>query len=209
MLPYLILGVTYAFAAVVQPGQFQAYVLSQALANGWRRTLPVGLAPILSDIPIVSLVLFVLTSVPPIFVQVLQLAGGLFLLHLAWSAAKACRDYQQVQAAPPASARKTVLNAAIVNLLNPNPYIAWALILGPLTLRAWKQSPANAMALVVAFYPTMVLGTVAMVVLFAAARSGGVRLARALVGVSAIALAGFGVYQLWSGVTALLQGQGA
>ncbi len=206
MLPYLILGVTYAFAAVVQPGQFQAYVLSQALANGWRRTLPVGLAPIVSDIPIVCLVLLVLTSVPPIFVQMLQLAGGLFLLYLAWNAAKACRDYQQIQAAPPVSAHKTVLNAALVNLLNPNPYIGWALIMGPLLLRAWRQSPANGIALVVAFYTTMVLGTIAMVVVFSAARSGGERLTRTLVGISALALACFGTYQLWSGITALVLG---
>ena len=206
MVPYVILGMTYAFAAVVQPGQFQAYVLSQALANGWRRTLPVGLAPILSDIPIVCLVLFVLTSVPAILVHSLQLAGGLFLLYLAWNAAKACREYRQVQEAPPTSARKTVLNAALVNLLNPNPYIGWALILGPLTVRAWKQSPINGIALVVTFYTTIVLGTAALVVFFAAARSGGARVGRTLVGISAVALACFGGYQLWSGVTAFVNG---
>ena len=37
---YLILGMTYAFAAAVQPGPLQTYLISQTLSHGWRRTLP-------------------------------------------------------------------------------------------------------------------------------------------------------------------------
>jgi threonine/homoserine/homoserine lactone efflux protein len=51
MLGYLTIGVTYAFAAAVQPGPFQAYLISLTLVNGWRRTLPAVLAPLLSDFP--------------------------------------------------------------------------------------------------------------------------------------------------------------
>ena len=35
MTGYLILGMTYAFAAVVQPKPFQTYLVSQTLENGW------------------------------------------------------------------------------------------------------------------------------------------------------------------------------
>ena len=204
MLTYVVLGVTYAFAAAVQPGPFQAYLISQTLANGWRRTLPASLAPILSDIPVVSLVLLVLTQVPPFFAHVLQVAGGLFLLYLASSAAAACRTYQPLTTAPAAPVHQTVLKAALVNVLNPNPYLAWALVLGPLLLQAWRQAPVNGLAFVASFYLTIVLATAAIVVLFGAARSIGPRVARVLVGVSAVALGCFGLYQLWSGSTALL-----
>jgi len=44
MLQYLVLGATYAFAAAVQPGPLQAYVISQALAAGWRDAAAFGLA---------------------------------------------------------------------------------------------------------------------------------------------------------------------
>jgi hypothetical protein len=54
-------------------------------------------------------------------------------------------------------------------------------------------------ALVAGFYGTMVAGTSALVILLAAARSLGPRVARALVGVSAVALAVFGLYLLWAG----------
>jgi hypothetical protein len=41
-------------------------------------------------------------------------------------------------------------------------------------------------------------------VLFATARSLGPRVSHVLVGLSAVALACFGLYQLWSGASALL-----
>jgi threonine/homoserine/homoserine lactone efflux protein len=199
VLSYLIIGATYAFAAAVQPGQLQAYLISQTIANGWRRTVPAALSPILSDVPIICLVLLILTQVPPLFVHLLQVAGGLFLLYLASGALRACRRDTQALTAPPAPAHQTVLKAALVNLLNPNPYLAWALVMGPLLLEAWKQSPANGIALVGAFYLTMVFTTAAIVLLFASARSFGPRVGRMLVGLSAVALGCFGIYQLWSG----------
>jgi threonine/homoserine/homoserine lactone efflux protein len=205
MIVYLVFGMTYGFGAAVQPGQFQAYLISQTLAHGLRRTIPAAFAPILSDAPIICLVLVVLTRVPPLFVSMLQVAGGLFLLYLGSRALAAFRGDKQAAVKQAAPAHQTVVKAAVVNLLNPNPYLAWALVLGPLLLTAWRQAPANAAALIVSFYLTMVSVTAAIVMVFAAARSRGRRVAHVLLGVSAVALAGFGVYQLWSGSTALIQ----
>jgi len=204
MLSYLIFGASYAFACAVQPGQFQAYLISRAIEHGWRRTLPAALAPLLSDVPVIALVLLVLTQVPPLFVHLLRLAGGVFLLHLAAGALRACRTYDQRASSPPAPARRTLLEAAVVNLLNPNPYLGWALVMGPLLLQAWRESPATGMGLIAAFYLTMVIASGAIVMLFSLARSLGPRVARSLVAVSAAALAAFGAYQIWAGATALV-----
>ena len=46
------------------------------------------------------------------------------------------------------------MNAAIVNVLNPNPYLGWSLVMGPLFLHAWQEVPRNAAALLVGFYTT-------------------------------------------------------
>ncbi len=43
MLPNVLLGSGFAFAAVIQPGPLQAFLLSRAVAAGWRRTLPAAL----------------------------------------------------------------------------------------------------------------------------------------------------------------------
>ena len=105
MLRYLVIGMTFAFAAAVQPGPFQAFLLSQALTRGWRRTLPAAFAPLLSDGPIILLVLLVLTHVPAWLVTVLQGLGGIFLLYLALGAWKTevlriIRDFAARSATP-------------------------------------------------------------------------------------------------------------
>ena len=201
MLAYLILGVGYGFAAAVQPGQLQAYLVSQTMTNGWRRTIPAALAPLVSDAPIVCLVMLVLARVPPLFLQVVRILGGLFLLYLAYGSFRATRHYQEAVASP-APAHVTFLRAVFLNLFNPNPYVAWTLILGPLLLEAWRHEAVFGVALVTGFYLAMVLGTAAIVMLLAAARSLGTRVARLLVGASAVALTGFGFYLLWTGVSA-------
>ncbi|MGK2860179.1 MAG: LysE family translocator [Thermoanaerobaculia bacterium] len=205
MLSYAILGAAYAFAAAVQPGQFQAYVIAQAIAHGWRRTLPAALAPLLSDVFIVALVLAILTQIPPLFLLVLRLAGGFFLLYLAWGAFRTYRNAAAAEAAPPSAAHKTVLEAAFVNVLNPNPYLAWALVLGPLLLEAWKKSPSYGVALVGAFYLTIIVATAAIILLAALARSFGPKVSRALVGISAVALFCFALYQLCAASAALFE----
>ena len=193
MLPYLILGITYAFAAAVQPGPLQTYLISQTLTHGWRRTLPAALSPLVSDGPVILLVLLVLTRVPAWMAQVLRLAGGVFVLYLAWGAAKAWRAYDAQHMAP---APSSLLRAALVNVLNPNPYISWSLVLGPLLLKGWRETPSHGVALLAGFYGTMVLALAATIALFAAARNLGPRVTRLLIGLSSVALACFGCYLL-------------
>jgi threonine/homoserine/homoserine lactone efflux protein len=197
MSTYLILGMAYAFAAAVQPGPLQTYLISQTLSHGWRRTLPAAFSPLISDGPVIVLVLLVLSRVPVWLVQGLRLAGGVFVLYLAWGAVKAWRGYDAQQMAP---APSSLLRAALVNVLNPNPYISWSLVLGPLLLKGWREAPANGVALLAAFYGTMVLSLAGTIVLFAAARNLGPRVTRVLIGLSSVALACFGCYLLWSGV---------
>lgn len=204
LLATLAAGATYGFAAAVQPGPLQAYLISQTLQNGWRRTVPAVFAPILSDIPIIALVLLVLTQIPPILVHVLRLAGGVFLLYLAFGAAMSFRDFKMVDEVSAKPIHQTVLEAVTVNLLNPNPYFGWTLVMGPLLLNAWRQAPLNGVALVMTFYTVLVFTTTALLGIFAGARSLGARVTRSFIGVSALALGVFGIAMIWSGIDAVI-----
>ncbi len=95
MLAYLIQGIGYGFAAAVQPGPFQTYLISQTLNRGWRHTLPAALAPLVSDGPIIIISLAILSQVPPWFERIISLAGGLFILFLAYNALIAWRDFEK------------------------------------------------------------------------------------------------------------------
>lgn len=207
MQTYLLLASGYAFAAAVQPGPFLAYLISQALTAGWRRTLPAAFAPLLSDGPVIVVVLFVLTRLPTVLLIYLRLAGGLFLLYLAYSAYRNWRAFRWDEAAMSAAPGRTIIQGALVNLLNPGPWLSWSLVMGPLLLRAWREDPWNGAALLAGFYGVMVLSLMGIIVVFGVARRFGPRLTRALVGLSAAALCGFGAYQIWIAVATLIGGR--
>lgn len=199
MLYYIFLGGGFAFAASVQPGPLQAFLLARAAADGWRRTLPAAFAPLLSDGPIALLVFFVLGRLPSAAMRTLRAAGGLFLLYLAWAALRKLRRpaATSVNDNPPAA--RTLLQAAMVNVLNPNPYLGWALIMGPAVIRAWQHGPAKAIALIASFYGTMVAMLAGFIVLAAAARQLGQRGQRVLAFAAALILASLGIYQIVAG----------
>ena len=200
MLKYLIFGITYAFAAAVQPGPFQAFLIFQTLKKGWRSTLPAALAPIISDGPILLLVLFLLSTVPENFIIILRIGGGLFLLYLGINALNSWRKYDREKSITTDSDNRTLVNAVVVNLLNPAPYLAWSLIMGPLFLEGWKIAPVNGLALIIGFYLTMIITLMGIIILFAFARRLGPHVSKILLGLSSFCLIAFGIYQLWLGI---------
>lgn len=201
MMAFLLRGLVLGLPAAAQPGPFQAYLLSQTMKIGWRRTLPAALAPLLSDGPIIVLVVLILTQLPGWFLRAVQIAGGAFILYLAWRAWKAFREEQF--AAPQAedvAVRQSLLEAAVMNLLNPNPYIFWGLAAGPILVQAWRDAPSLGLSFLIGFYAALLGGFALQIVVFGTARRLGPRVSRALTGISAIALLLFGAYQLWQGV---------
>jgi threonine/homoserine/homoserine lactone efflux protein len=196
MLEYIGIGGGLAFAAAVQPGPFQAYLLSRVAALGWRRTLPAALAPLLSDGPIALLALVVLGHLSEAMQSAMRAGGGLLLLFFAWRTFQEWRRHGTVATAPAEKVPRTLLEATVVNLLNPNPYIGWALILGPVVLGAWREAPSSGVAVVVAFYATLIVTSAVLILLFGSAQSVGPNIQRRLLLVSALVLAGLGVYQL-------------
>lgn len=203
MLAYLISGVTYGFAAAVSPGPLSMYLMSQAVSKGWRKAMPVAFSPLITDGPVAVLVLAILSQVPSSLVSCLRVPGGALILYLAFEAWKSYRNFSLEDSATAGAAPSGLFKAVLINWLNPNLYIGWSVILGPIVLSGWHKAPANGVALVVGFYATIVIVMAGMARLFAAAKSFGPRVRKNLIGLSAIALAGLGLYQLWLGLSVL------
>lgn len=205
MLAILVQGIGYGLAAAAQPGPFQMFLISQTLDRGWRRTLPMALAPLLSDGPIISLSLLVLSRLPGWWQRLLNVAGGLFLLYLAYTAYLSWRRFDGTQFVSTEQSSYGVLKATMMNALSPGPYLFWSLVTGPILLAGWRQATALGIGFLIAFYATMVASLAAIIVVFGLARKLGPRLTHVLVGISAIALLGFGLYQLALGLVLCAQ----
>lgn len=198
MLPFLLQGLTLGFAAGTQPGPFQTYLISQTLSRGWRRAWIAAFAPLVSDGPIVALALLVLSQVPDWFQRVLQIVGGLFVLYLAWNAYKAWKAFSP-DIEVPQDGSQSLLRAAMMNALSPGPYLFWSLVIGPLIITAWRENPANALSIAMTFYAAMIGLNLTVVLLFGQAARFGNQVRKTMLGFSVLALAGYGVFQLWQG----------
>ncbi len=202
MLVTIIQGIGYGFTGAVQPGPFQTYLISQSLQCGWRKTLYAALAPLISDGPIIVLAMLLLTRLPVGWERVLYIVGGAFVLTLAWGAFGSWRDFDLAEPAIHSGmVGQGILKAALMNVLSPGPYLFWGLVTGPILLSAWRESPAHAAGFLIGFYGTMVISLAALIVLFSTARRLGPRVTRAMVGISAVTLICFGVYQIWQGLS--------
>ena len=194
-------GVTLGFSAAASPGPFQAFLFAHASRHGVQRTLRLVLAPLVSDLPIVALVLLALTRVPEGFLRALEVVGGAFLLWLAvgsWRAAGEAGSGATADERGPAS---SFLRAVAVNAAGPGPWIFWSTVCGPILVEAWRTGPWRALAFLLGFYGMLVGGKAALVAAFGLAGRIGPRTARGLGLASAAVMAVMGALQVWRGVS--------
>ncbi len=135
----------------------------------------------------------------------LRAGGGVLLIYVAVRAIRQAR--QPAPASPGGTTPRTIVEAALVNLLNPNPYIAWTLVMGPAVVSAWQHHPGYAAAFVAVFYTTMFTANAGIVLLAGTAQFLDSRWRRRLVLSSALllgtlgaALLAVGVRGIWSGI---------
>lgn len=200
LLTYLLQGAALGFAGAITPGTFQTYLISESLAGGFRRAAPIAFAPLISDIPIVILSLLLLNQLPPYFLRVVSLAGGVFALYLAWRLWSSWRSGTAVQMSDDEPKKGSLRRGVIANFLTPGPYLFWTLVSGPILLEAGRQSVAFGAAFLIGFYGIMVAGLLGIALLISQARRLGPQVVRGLLLLSCIILVIFAGLLIYQGV---------
>jgi threonine/homoserine/homoserine lactone efflux protein len=196
---YLIQGLGFGLAAASQPGPLQTYLISQALTRGWKKSLVNALAPLISDAPIILLCVLVLSQVPEWFQRFLFIAGGIFVLYLAYGTYKTWKNFDENQSQTE-SKIDGLPKAVMMNFLSPGPYIFWSLVTGPILVKGWREMPIHGISLLLGFYISFISALMLIIFIFGTAAKAGPKVNRAMLGISAVALFFFGLYQLWQGM---------
>jgi threonine/homoserine/homoserine lactone efflux protein len=153
-MPYLLLGLSLGFSAGIAPGPLLALVIQRSLSGGLASGLRVTLSPILTDLPIITVAVLAAGKLPPRYLDYLLIVGGLFIIWLGIDAYR--RAGRRIDLTPTASARQDLLHGALINFLNPHPYLFWAAVGAPTVVRAWRHIPFHAVAFVCGFYITLI-----------------------------------------------------
>jgi len=201
---YLTQGILLGLYAAFSPGPFQAFLFSQTLRIGWKRTLPAAFAPLFSDGPIVAFFLLILSGSPTRFVNILSLVGGVFLLYLAWEAYRTTKIPLEATNVGRYPANASLIKAILMNFFNPNVYIFWGTIGATIVLSGWEQSAMAGWSFLIGFYLTIIPALALLITLFGTAGTLDEKFRRQIGILLAAVLFGFGIYQIWQGLVILL-----
>jgi len=135
----LLLGAALGLAAGISPGPLLALVVTSTLHRGLGAGLRVAVAPLLTDLPIILLALLVLRELPAGLLRGVSLAGAAFVLYLGIDTLRTARSPIEVETEPPTS-RADLWRGALVNFLNPHPWLFWVTVGGPWVIGAWRRS---------------------------------------------------------------------
>lgn len=195
-------GISLGFTAAMSPGPFLAYVISETLAHGWRHSLRLIFAPLLADLPVIVLMVFILGQLPDWALRLIQIIGGLFILYLARTTFRQARQGIVLTAAVDElpQGRSFLLRGLVMNILSPGPWIFWSVVNGPIVIQAWQQSPLAAIVFVIGFYAVLLSGLAAWIAVFHQARRLNVQTVRNLLLVSVVILVLFGLRLLVGGL---------
>lgn len=200
---FIVRSASLGFSAGVLPGPLQAYIINTTLMLGWRKSIVVIFAPLITDIPIATVIVFILGQLPATFIQALRIAGGLFLLWIAYGTAKQYRAGITLgeNGEAGADARRAFVRGLLMNFISPGPYIFWSTVTGPLLLEALQQSIWHGVAVLIAFYGTFLGMLAATVFVFDRLRRLDERITHALLLLTIVILVWFGVTLIVQGIT--------
>ena len=165
----LLLGLTLGLSAGLSPGPLMTLVITTSLQSGFWHGLRIAAAPFVTDLPIILLSLFVLHLLPAWSLAIIGLAGSAYVIYLGWETMRSAR-YADLAAmagraesvASPNQSWRSLRRGAVVNALNPHPYLFWATVGGPTLIAAFNQSVLHGALFLLGFYATLVGAKVAV-----------------------------------------------
>jgi len=151
---YLISGFLLGLAAGVAPGPLLLLAVSETISGKIKNGIYVSIAPLITDLPIVVIALLILSqaSENDVVFGAIHLAGALYLTYLALS--EFMRRKQPLAVTRDQS--NSLVKGAVINFLNPHPYIFWLSIGGAMVTKGWQLNPSYAIGFIALFYLLLV-----------------------------------------------------
>ncbi|NOR45177.1 MAG: LysE family transporter [Candidatus Delongbacteria bacterium] len=150
MIEFFITGIILGLSAGIAPGALLALVISETIQHNIKSGIKVALSPLASDLPIILSALFViskLSTYKPIL-GIISILGSFLLLYLGIVNIRMKNIQMELKDTKP----KSFLKGMIVNLTNPNPYLFWLVIGGPIIIKAYSVNALSLLSFMLPFY---------------------------------------------------------
>jgi len=149
-------GLVLGLSGGLSPGPVLTLVVTETLNHGFGSGFRVAIAPLVTDVPIVAAVLLVLSRLAgaETVLGIIALTGAVFLIYLGVHSAAVRGSEPETDGVP----SRSFLKGVALNLVNPNPYLFWLTIGGPIVFEACSRG-LSAIALFIGFFYAALVGS--------------------------------------------------
>jgi len=163
MIHYLTIGAVLGLSAGFAPGPLLTLVISETLQHGIKSGLKVAIAPIITDLPIIIVSLFLISKLSNFheILGIISLIGGCFILYMGYKSISTTGIDLNAKKIKPKSLTKGVLT----NALSPHPYLFWLSVGAPVMTKAMNQNSVFPLAFIAGFYAFLVGSKVVLALL--------------------------------------------
>ncbi|MBU1341955.1 MAG: LysE family transporter [Proteobacteria bacterium] len=163
MMHYLTMGTLLGLSAGMAPGPLLTLVISETLLHDVKAGIKVALAPLITDLPIIVLTVFILSRLSGFhdILGIISLVGSVLVLVMGVHGMKARGVEFDIQKTRPRSLAKGIF----VNILSPHPYLFWLSVGAPTMTRAKDQNIFFAAIFVTSFYLLLIGSKITLAIL--------------------------------------------
>ena len=153
-LEFLISGIIFGFAAGTSPGPLLALVFSETLKYGKIEGIKIAVSILITELPIALFVLFILSNLTKygFIIGIISLFGACYLIYLGIKNLRVKTSAFEVESAEEDGLKRGI----IVNLLNPNPYLFWLSIGGPMIFKSLDTHVSATVLFILGFYSLLI-----------------------------------------------------
>ena len=169
MIHFLAIGTILGLSAGIAPGPLLTLVISETLQHDIRSGVKVAIAPIVTDLPIIILTLFILSKLSYFHnvLGIISLFGGFLILYMGYQSI--CAKYVELNLEE--TRPKSLTKGILVNALSPHPYLFWLSIGAPTLTRAMKLNLIASLAFIGSFYILLVGSKILLAILVGKSKS--------------------------------------
>jgi threonine/homoserine/homoserine lactone efflux protein len=158
LLSALITGCVFGLSSGLAPGPLLVLVITQAIKHNTREGIKVAAAPLITDLPIILVSLFLLTRLDTYHraLAFISIAGGMYVLYLSYE----CFRTKPVTLGEMKTGPQSLKKGVLINLFNPHPYLFWLTFGGPFLLKVREAHSLAPFAFLFSFYLSLIASEV-------------------------------------------------
>ncbi|MFZ2498691.1 LysE family translocator [Methanosarcina sp.] len=154
IIEFLVLGAFLGLASGISPGPLLAITISETLQHGKWEGIKVAVSPLITDLPIILAVMFILSHLTSYnhIIGVIAFFGASYLIYSGVESMKIKSNSFELKLEKKDALKKGI----IVNFGNPHPYIFWLSIGGPIIIQSLTTHLWAAILFLFGFYSFLV-----------------------------------------------------